>query len=137
VPDLFAISFSSHDFINHVFGPESKESQDDILRLDRILADLLGFLDEWVGLDRTLVTLTSDHGFSYSPEYWSEVLKVDARRVNALDMLKKLNAHLSGRFGMGKYASAWRYPTIWLDYDLIDERRLKRAEVEAEAAAFL
>ncbi len=137
VTDLFTISFSSHDFINHLFGPESKESQDDLLRLDRILADFFAFLDGWVGLDRTLITLTADHGFSYSPDYWRDVLQFDAARVNAQEMLKRLNAHLSERFGLGKYAAFWRYPTVWLDYDLIDERRLKRADVETEAAQYL
>jgi hypothetical protein len=137
VPDLFTISFSSHDFVNHLFGPESKESQDDLLRLDRILADFFAFLDGWVGLDQTLITLTADHGFSYSPEYCRDVLQLDAARVNAQEMLKRLNAHLSDRFGLGKYAAFWRYPTVWLDYDLIDERRLKRADVETEAAQFL
>jgi hypothetical protein len=137
VPDLLSVSFSSHDFINHVFGPESKESEDDLLRLDRILAEFFTFLDGWVGLDQTLITLTADHGFSYSPEYWKDVIGLDAYRVNTTEMLKRLSAHLSERFGIGKYAAFWRYPTIWLDYDLIDERHLKRADVEDAAAQFL
>lgn len=137
VPDLVAVSFSSHDFINHLFGPESKESADDLLRLDRVLADLFRFLDGWMGPDGTLICLTADHGFSPSPEYWHDVMKIDAGRINAGDLLKKLNEHLSAKFGLGKYASAWRLPTIWLDYDLIDERKLGRADVEAEAAQFL
>lgn len=135
--DLFAISFSSHDFINHVYGPESKESQDDLLRLDRILADFFAFLDRWVGLDNILVSLTADHGFSYSPEYCRDVLGLDASRINPADMLKKLNDALGDKFGAGKYAAFWRYPTVWLDYDLIDERRLARADVEREAAKIL
>jgi hypothetical protein len=137
VPDLLTISFSSHDYINHVFGPESKESEDDLLRLDRLLADFFAFLDRWAGPDQTLITLTADHGFGYSPEYWRDVIRLEANRVNALEMLKRLNARLSDRFGLGKYASFWRYPTVWLDYDLIDERHLKRADVETEAAQFL
>jgi len=137
VPDLFALSFSSHDLINHVFGPESTESQDDLLRLDRVLADFFKFLDGWVGLDNTLVTLTADHGFSYSPDYWKEVLKADAFKIDAEDLVKKLNEHLGTKFGLGTYATAWKLPTIWLDYDLIDERRLGRAEVERVAAEFL
>ena len=52
-------------------------------------------------------------------------------------MLKALNDHLSANYGLGTYAVTWRLPTVWLDYALIDERRLKRAEVEAEAARFL
>src|SRR5205823_4379172 len=99
------ISFSSHDFINHVFGPESKESLDDLLRLDRILADFFRFLDGWAGAGKTLITLTADHGFSYSPEYWKDTLKLDAGRINAQTMLRKLNEHLSGKYGEGKFAS--------------------------------
>jgi predicted AlkP superfamily pyrophosphatase or phosphodiesterase len=136
-PDLFALSFSSHDFINHVFGPESKESQDDLLRLDLILAGFFSFLDEWVGLDHALVSLTADHGFSYSPEHCRDVMGLDAFRINAAEMLKRLNGHLGEKFGAGKYAAFWRLPTIWLDYDLIDERRLDRAAVEREAVRFL
>ena len=135
--DLFAISFSSHDFINHVYGPESKESQDDLLRLDRILADLFSFLDQWVGLDRVLVSLTADHGFARSPEYLRDAAGLDAIRINPADMLKKLNDYLGDRFGAGTYAAFWRYPTIWLDYDLIDARRLGRPDVEREAVKFL
>jgi len=137
VPDLCAISFSSHDFINHVFGPESAESMDDLLRLDRTLAALFQFLDGWVGLDQTLVVLTADHGFSYSPEYWSDVFRMDAKRIEAVPLLKKLNEHLEKAFGVEKLAAAWRLPTIWLDYDLIDSKKLARPDVEREAATFL
>jgi len=136
-PDLFAISFSSHDFINHVYGPESKESLDDLLRLDQILADFFYFLDQEVGLDRTLVSLTADHGFCYSPEYCRDVMGLDASRINPADMLKKLNEYLGDKFGAGTYAAFWRYPTVWLDYNLIDERRLNRVEVERESVKFL
>jgi len=136
-PDLLAVSFSSHDYINHYFGPESTESQDDLLRLDRTLADFFKFLDGWVGLDNVLITLTADHGFSYTPDYWREVLKTDAFRIDVDDLLKQLNEQLGKRFGPGKYAAAWRMPTIWLDYDLIDGRKLSRADVERAAAEFL
>lgn len=137
VPDLLAVSFSSHDFINHVYGPESKESEDDFVRLDRVLESFFQFLDKWVGLDNVLLTLTADHGFSYSPEYWKSVLRFDADRLNSATLLKKLNDHLSATYGLGKYAMAWRFPTFWLDYGLIDSRHLSRADVERESAQFL
>jgi predicted AlkP superfamily pyrophosphatase or phosphodiesterase len=136
-PDLLAISFSSHDYINHVYGPESKESEDALLRFDRILADFFTFLDQWVGLGHALISLTADHGFGYSPEYGRDVMGLDAVRINPVDFLKKLNDHLGDKYGTGKYAAFWRQPTVWLDYDLIDERRLGRSDVEHEAAKFL
>ena len=38
--DYLAISFSSTDYIGHLFGPSSLETEDNILRLDRVLAEL-------------------------------------------------------------------------------------------------
>ena len=48
-PDYLQISFSSTDYIGHLFGPSSLETEDNILRLDRTLAELFRFVDEKVG----------------------------------------------------------------------------------------
>ncbi|MFQ5739349.1 MAG: alkaline phosphatase family protein [Acidobacteriota bacterium] len=136
IPDLLAVSFSSHDYVNHYFAPESLESEDSVLRLDRTLAELLRFLDQWVGLEKTLVVLTADHGFPNSPEYCSQ-LGMEAGRIDSSKMMEDLNLHLSARFGAGKYALAWLNPTFYLDYELIDKKGLSRSRVETVAAEFL
>ncbi len=51
IPDYLAISFSSTDYVGHIFGASSLESEDNIARLDRTLADLFAFVDQKVGLD--------------------------------------------------------------------------------------
>jgi hypothetical protein len=66
-PDYLQISFSSTDYIGHLFGPSSLETEDNILRLDRTLADLFQFIDEKVGLDQTLIVLSGDHGAPEAP----------------------------------------------------------------------
>ena len=48
-PVLIAVSLSSHDYVNHVFGPGSWESWDELRRLDRGLAELLAALDTLAG----------------------------------------------------------------------------------------
>lgn len=68
--DVLAISLSATDYIGHAFGPESLEAEDNLLQLDRTLADLLDAVDREVGLDKTLVVLSSDHGVDSSPEYY-------------------------------------------------------------------
>ncbi|MBK5272760.1 MAG: alkaline phosphatase family protein, partial [Bacteroidia bacterium] len=45
ITDFLAISFSSPDLIGHTFGPNSIEEEDDYLRLDKELGDLLDYLD--------------------------------------------------------------------------------------------
>jgi hypothetical protein len=67
-PVLLALSLSSHDYISHVFGPDSWEAWDELLRLDRQLADLLTTLDRLVGPLGYAVMLTGDHGSNRLPE---------------------------------------------------------------------
>jgi predicted AlkP superfamily pyrophosphatase or phosphodiesterase len=69
VPDILAISWTSHDYVNHLFGPESRQSQDQTIRLDRIFAELFDYLDGRIGLQNVLITLSADHGFMNVPEY--------------------------------------------------------------------
>ncbi|HTS17914.1 MAG TPA: alkaline phosphatase family protein [Verrucomicrobiae bacterium] len=137
VPDLVAVSFSCHDEINHLFGPESKQSQDDLLRLDKTLASLLAGIDQWVGLDHVLVTLTADHGFAHSPEFYENTLHFEAGRLDPDKLLASLNAALSKKFGDARYAVSWFNPTINLDQAAIAAKGLKREDVENAAAEFL
>jgi predicted AlkP superfamily pyrophosphatase or phosphodiesterase len=73
ITDYLSVSFSSTDYVGHVFGPSSLEAEDNILRLDRTLADLLAFVDEHVGLDNTLIVLSADHGGPDTPGYLSSL----------------------------------------------------------------
>jgi len=67
VTDFLSVSFSSTDYVGHLFGPSSLEAEDNLLRLDRTLAALLAYVDEKVGLDHTLVVLSADHGGPEAP----------------------------------------------------------------------
>jgi predicted AlkP superfamily pyrophosphatase or phosphodiesterase len=66
--DLLAISLSCTDYIGHCFGPDSLEAEDNLLRLDATLARLFAAVEQAVGLERTLVVLSSDHGVDSIPE---------------------------------------------------------------------
>ncbi|MBI2902206.1 MAG: alkaline phosphatase family protein [Candidatus Methylomirabilis oxyfera] len=136
VPDLLAISWTTHDYVQHLFGPESKQSQDHLLRLDRVLADFFRYLDSWVGLENVVITLSADHGFMNIPEY-SASRNLDAGRIDPEKMIEAVNASLSKRFGDGRYVTTWWNPTLFLDYDLIDGKSLNRTDVENAAAQFL
>jgi predicted AlkP superfamily pyrophosphatase or phosphodiesterase len=79
-PDVLWIGLSSADAIGHVFGPYSQEAQDYYLRLDRMLGELLDFLDDRVGSERYVLALTSDHGVVPMPEELAR-RGIDSRRV--------------------------------------------------------
>jgi predicted AlkP superfamily pyrophosphatase or phosphodiesterase len=135
-PDILAISWTSHDYVNHMFGPESRQSQDQTVRLDRIFADLFDLIDRRVGLSNVLITLSADHGFMNVPEY-SASRHLDSGRIDPDKMIAAVNESLSAKFGEGKYITAWWNPNLYVDYDLVDARKLSRVEVENAAQAFL
>lgn len=136
VTDILGVSLSSHDYVNHSFGPESRMSHDHLQRLDRMLASFFDSLDKSVGLDNTLIVLTADHGFPNVPEF-AQSNKLDSQRLDSAKMMSALNQHLSEKFGGEKFAYKWSAPNVLLDYKLIEQKGIKREELENSAARFL
>lgn len=135
-PDLLALSWTSHDYANHLFGPESRQSHDQTVRLDAVLAELFAFIDAEVGLDNVIITLSADHGFMNIPEF-SASRNLDAGRIDPEKLIEDTNGALVAKFGEGKYVTTWWNPNLYLDYDLIDSKQLDRAEVENVAQRYL
>lgn len=132
--DVLAISFSATDYIGHSFGPNSLEAEDNLLRLDQTLAALLRLVDSEVGLERTLVVLTSDHGTAPIPEYMTE-RGFEAGRHDASRFMGQVNEALKSRLGTERdLALAFWNPGIYLDLAAIGELGLDAATVERAVA---
>ncbi|HEX7604732.1 MAG TPA: alkaline phosphatase family protein [Polyangiaceae bacterium] len=67
-PMLLAVSLSSHDYVMHVFGPDSWEAWDELRRLDASLAGFFRVLDARFGKDGWSALLAGDHGDAAIPE---------------------------------------------------------------------
>lgn len=138
VPDLLAIAFSALDLVGHDYGPDSLEYADTLVRLDRTLGELLDAVDRAVGLERTLVVLSADHGVAPAPE-------VDAarggpgRRAGATEVLcvQGLEAALDERFGPPGPGRRWLRPGPFFDPEALAERGVERGEAEAAAREVL
>jgi predicted AlkP superfamily pyrophosphatase or phosphodiesterase len=138
IPDYLAVSFSSTDYVGHLFGPSSLESEDNILRLDRTLAELFRYVDESVGLDRTLIVLSADHGAPEAPGYLNE-LGIEAGYFfpGQLDKAPAVAA-LKQRFGIAEeLIETYFHPYVYLNRDLIAQQGLDQGEVERALAAEL
>jgi len=131
VPDYLAVSFSSTDYVGHIFGIASLESEDNILQLDRTLADLFEYVDEKVGLQNTLIVLSADHGAPEAPEYMASLgMDVDRLTPSKFDTAPAVKA-LKERFGIGReLIKMYQHPYLYLDHRLIRERGLDLADVE-------
>jgi len=128
--DVLAVSFSANDYIGHQFGPNSLETEDNLLRIDRTLARLFQLIDREVGLDKTLVVLSSDHGTGVIPESLAE-RGVAAGRVDAPAFMEQINAALKRQFGVQEnLASAFAKPGIYLDLPMVSRLGLDIAQLE-------
>ena len=135
-PDYLSISFSSTDYIGHLFGPSSLEAEDNIKRLDRTLARLLKFVDKKVGLDKTLVVLCADHGATEAAGYM-KTLGIDAGEFNFEKAVKKSGlARLGKRLGLGQkdLIKAFIKPYVYLNHKAIARAGLKLNEVQQAVA---
>jgi predicted AlkP superfamily pyrophosphatase or phosphodiesterase len=140
VPDVLGVSLSSHDYVNHAFGPESKMSHDHLQRLDRMLAGFFSYLDQRLGRDKVMVVLTADHGFANVPEF-ARAHKHDADRIQGDNMVAALEQHLAARFSVPRLVLASTapnvLPNIYLDHELMEKHGLNSADVEQAASRFL
>lgn len=132
VTDYLSISFSSTDYVGHLFGPSSLEGEENILRLDRLLAELFQFIDSEVGLDNTLIVLSADHGGPDTPGYLNSLsipggyVDPDAwEKQAAIDRIKK-------RFKIrGELIEKYEHPYLYLSTELKNNKRIDHEALEA------
>lgn len=133
--DFLAISFSSPDYVGHTWGPNSVEQEDDYLRLDKDLAELLKFIDAQVGKENALVFLTADHAAPEVPAYLMD-LKVPAGYVNEGKMNAELKNYLKQTYG-DTLVLSMSNQQVFLNHKVIEDKKLVLQQVQEDVAAFL
>ncbi|WP_455204112.1 alkaline phosphatase family protein [Kaarinaea lacus] len=135
IPDYLSVSFSSTDYVGHIFGPSSLESEDNLMRLDKTLASLLSFIDKQVGLGNTLVVLSADHGAPEVPGYLQSLGifggYVEPKSWNKQPAFKRLKK----KFGVGQeLIQTYFHPYVYLNQKVIKAKKLDQAAVERAVA---
>lgn len=134
--DLIAVSLSANDGVGHRYGPDSHEVFDIVVRTDRLLARLFEFLEQEVGLDRTLIVLTADHGVAPLPEVARKLTPgTPAGRISETALVEWVTAALDAAYGRsesGPWVVFHDYPNLFLN-----ERALSGKHVAVVEAAAL
>jgi predicted AlkP superfamily pyrophosphatase or phosphodiesterase len=136
IPDYLAVSFSSTDYVGHIFGASSLESEENLARLDRTLAELLAYVDEKVGLQNTLIVLSADHGQPEIPGHLHELGIKEAFYFDpkSLDKTPAI-MELKKQFGIGEeLIEAYFHPYLYLNHKIIHDNNLDQAAVEKAVA---
>jgi predicted AlkP superfamily pyrophosphatase or phosphodiesterase len=132
--DLLALSFSALDYVGHDYGPDSPEVVDILRRLDRVIGDLLDFLDDRLGPDGYVAAFSADHGVVRLPEI-ARARGVEARRLGADDRacIQQAGVDLEERLGPGR----WFEEGLYLDADTLERNGVSRAVAQREAAELI
>jgi len=131
--DILGVSITATDIAGHSWGPDSHEVQDMIVRLDGQLADFFTYLNKRFKKGEVLIALTSDHGACSIPEY-SASIGLEAARIKKKQLNEAIDTALDARYGKPEGGAKWvlvlEDPGIFLNHDLLDAKKLDRAEVE-------
>lgn len=133
-PALLNICLDTPRRITEAYGPESIEAEDMYYRLDEDLEDFLTFLFAQTKDREVAVILTSDHGTSPS---W-DLAPDGTDRFNVPQFEMILESFLDARYGKESQEWLLEYENkmIYLNHNLIYEKRLSLADIQNEVATF-
>jgi hypothetical protein len=145
-----AISFSAHDYVNHVFGAGAPEAWDELMRLDRQIGRLYERLDSLYGPGHYSIVLSADHGGPPAPEgepgAWCRAERDDyferacrpARRIYEAEITKTARETAKQTLGAGDWVLGTTEPFVVFTpaARALPREKLDRL-VEAERAALL
>lgn len=130
ISDLLSLTF-------YAGGKPSMELQDTYVRLDRSLAELLQVIDRRIGLQNTLIALTST---GTSEEDEEEDLHKYNVPTGAFDMKRSaslLNMYLAAVYGQGNYVEACYGRQIYLNRKFIENKQINLGELLERCQDFL
>jgi predicted AlkP superfamily pyrophosphatase or phosphodiesterase len=139
--DLLAVSFSTHDYVGHRYGPNSLEAEKITLLEDQLISRLINFIHDRMpnGLEDVVFAFTADHGAPSNPE-WLKANKMQADRIDEEALAESLSHFLDNRFGTpksGKWITQVFEFNFYLNHSAIQEKKLALSEVESAAQNFL
>lgn len=130
--DLLNICLDTAQEIAERYGTESIEYEDMLYRLDLDLKEFLAYINVHMKGKGVVVVFTAAHGTSAAYD-------VDAEphgRFNVAQFQVIMNAYLSAMYGPGEWVLGYSDRSLFLNHNLMDEKRLSVVEVQNEAAAF-
>lgn len=136
VTDFLSVTYNAGSFQRESGIASYVEMQDTYARLDKDIASLLELLDKKVGLQNTLLFLTSTGYVDNLPAdesaYRIPTGEFHMNRATAL-----LNMYLMALYGDGQYVEAYDGLQIYIDRKLVEKKQLRLKEVLDRSAEFL
>lgn len=137
VTDYLSLCYYAGDFHGASSTETTTELQDTYRRLDEELASLLKKIDALVGLDKTLIFITSTGYDDIESTVNLSKYRIPTGDFNINRCCTLLNMYLCAMFGNGQYVQSYYGNQIYLSHKLLEQRQLKLAEVLQHCEDFL
>jgi predicted AlkP superfamily pyrophosphatase or phosphodiesterase len=125
--DFLGVSLSALDIVGHAYGPESREIEDMLRRLDDTIGALMNHLDAKVGRGNWVMGFSADHGVAPVPA------SAGGGRIVTDDVRDRIEETLTNRWGARSdgtgYVASVTFNYVYLSPGVFD--RLKQ-----DAAAY-
>ena len=132
-PDIINICLDAADEIAARYGCESVEYEDMLYHLDNDIKELLDYAAVHTNYSEDIVVVfTSAHGCA--PAYDAATPQQD--RFNSRQFELIINAFLNARYGQGQWVLGYADRALYLNRNLIRDKRLSLEMIQSEAAAF-
>ncbi len=134
--DWINISFDATKYLSEYFTTWSVEVEDMYIRLDQDLAHLLTFLDDYIGLENTLIYLTADHALADDPRML-EQHRIPSGFFNYHSNISLLKSYLNAVYGQGNWVTLYYANQIYLNHELIEDAGLSLDSFQDRVADFM
>lgn len=126
--DLLVIHLSSPGRLALETGAYSPLMRDTVLRLDRSIADFLGWLEKGIGLNKVSLVFTAAHGIPPLPDAAGKQ-GLTAGRVAGEDVVRAINDALAKEFDAPVFVEKYIYPFVYFNSQALDlsETNFRRA----------
>lgn len=94
--DFLGVSFSTLDLVGHLYGPDSREVEDVVARLDDVIGGVIAHLDAKVGRTNYVLAFSADHGTAPIP-----APDKGRGRLIGEDVRDRIEETLRARYGAG------------------------------------
>lgn len=134
--NFLSLSFSSTDYVGHMYSANSVEAEDIFLRLDKDLSSLFKYLDTKVGKGNYTIFLTSDHGGTHNAEFLKEHNIPGGVNV-VRNAVNTANGYIEKQYGVKKLIKSTGISYLVLDTDQLRDKQLNYEKIKKEVIVLL
>jgi predicted AlkP superfamily pyrophosphatase or phosphodiesterase len=134
--DMLTISVSSTDYVGHTFGPNSIETEDTYLRLDKDIADFLKYLDAKLGEGNYLLFLTADHAVAHIPAFLQQH-NIPAGIYNSGALKPIINKIIFDKYKLDSAVVDMENNQVYLNMKEIENKGLNTTQIKNDIVTFL